>query len=980
MQRFHISKNPRLALYRNSLALAQQAFQQLRIGAAVALLAAAGSAQASPITIYSDTLTGTGALGGVAVATSSGTAGGTSGATWAAGDWIKTAGGAESTTSGVGQSAWLPFTPQTGYIYTLTANLSSSNDSWTTLGFSPTATTTGNFWGNSIDWVLATNGGDRRFHAGPGYDNGVTWGGDGGGAPGTVSIVLDTTTVQWTTYATLTDAANPSGVTSSVFTYDTNPTDIGYVGFGAFEPDATHTSANFSLTGEYITPKTGTTTTLVSSVNPSATGDAVTFTATVTPTPTGGTVQFYDNAVALDSPVTVTDGLAPLTTSALDAGSHSITATYSGNSDYAASSTTEATIQTVTGPSPAKNILTFGANVAGSIAVINTTSSTTGTIAWTVPYGTSPAALAPAFTLSDMATASPPSNTSRNFTTSKDYTVTAQDLTTKVYTVTVTVAAQGPGGVIDGLALWLDASASAATMTLTGSTVTEWRDKMGSSAKVTLQGGAPTLLPSGIGGVPTVHFDNTSWMNDGVNHQAPVTIFYVSRQTGGSNGRVLGACLNNWGLGYNDDVNNWYYFGGGEGDGSAPDTSAHLYAATIQGSESTTTVYANGTVIGTPTGNNSGPNNLELNGWLGESALSDCDISEVVVYHRILTSDELNAVGYYLAAKYGLTTDYTPPTQQTPTITATGSPLTALTTTYGTAAAATSFSLSGSDLTGAPGNLTVTPPAGFEVSLSNSADFTTSLSVPYSGATLTSTPVYVRLAATANVVGSPYSGDITVTGGGVASPAIIATAPSTVNKATPTATLAANNSPQPYTGSGHAATVIVSTSSVAGGVANVLTGGTATQTSVGTYEVTADFVPTDSDNYHTLPSLPAGNFTITANYASWAASQVPPMTGGPTYVGTDGLTNQLVYALDLKTDGTNGAPGTLTGNKITFTKRSAAITNGDVTYSIETSPNLQPPWSAVVTHNPGSTDATIFYDLPTGQGKIFARLKVIQAP
>ena len=659
MKRFSILNIPRLASQRCTLALA--------------VLALAGSAQASLITIYSDTLTGTGALDGVAVATSSGTAGGTLDATWTAGAWTKTADGAVKhiPNDADGQSAWLPFTPQTGYIYTLTANLNTTTDNWTTLGFSPYATRAGSFWGTSIDWVLATNGGDRRFNAGPGFGNQMTWGGTGGGAPGTVNIVLDTTTTQWTTYATLTNAANPSGVTSSVFTYTTNPTDISYVGFGAFVGSATHTAANFSLTGEATSPKTATTTTLVSSVNPSATGDAVTFTATVTPTPTGGTVQFYDNAVALGSSVTVTDGQAPLTTSDLNVGSHSITATYSGTSDYAASSTTGATIQTVTGPSSAKDILTFGANVAGSIAVINTTSSTTGTITWTVPYGTSPDALAPTYTLSDMATASPPSGTSRNFTTSKDYTVTAQDLTTKVYTVTVTVAAQGPGGVLDGLALWLDASASAATMTLSGSTVTEWRDNNGSSAKATLRGGAPTLQPSGIGGVPTVHFDNTSWMNDGVNHSVPVTILYVSRESGGSNGRVLGGYNNNWSLGYNDGCNNYYYFGGNEGEGSGPDTSAHLYAATIQDSGSTSTVYANGAVIGTPGGNNSGPDNLELNGWFGwypdpkgPFSLSDCDISEVVVYHRILTSDELNAVGYYLADKYSLTTAYIKPVSQ----------------------------------------------------------------------------------------------------------------------------------------------------------------------------------------------------------------------------------------------------------------------------------------------------------------------------
>ena len=104
-------------------------------------------------------------------------------------------------------------------------------------------------------------------------------------------------------------------------------------------------------------------------------------------------------------------------------------------------------------------------------------------------------------------------------------------------------------------------------------------------------------------------------MNDGVNHAVPVTILYVSRESGGSNGQVLGAQDNNWGLGYNDGCNNWWYFGASEGgNGSGPDTSAHWYAATIQGSGSTTTVYANGAVIGTPAGNNSGPNNLELNG------------------------------------------------------------------------------------------------------------------------------------------------------------------------------------------------------------------------------------------------------------------------------------------------------------------------------------------------------------------------------
>jgi hypothetical protein len=140
---------------------------------------------------------------------------------------------------------------------------------------------------------------------------------------------------------------------------------------------------------------------------------------------------------------------------------------------------------------------------------------------------------------------------------------------------------------------------------------------------------------------------------------------------------------------------------------------------------------------------------------------------------------------------------------------------------------------------------------------------------------------------------------------------------------------------------------------------------------------------TDSGNYSVGLPAPLLTANITPNYASWAAAQTPPMTGGPGHVGTDGLSNLLVYALNnLNTDGTNGAPGTLTGKRVTFTKRQAAMDNGDVTYFIETSPNLLPPWTSVVTHNPGNTDGTIFYDLPSGAagGKIFARLRVVQAP
>lgn len=86
--------------------------------------------------------------------------------------------------------------------------------------------------------------------------------------------------------------------------------------------------------------------------------------------------------------------------------------------------------------STAKDFLSFGANVAGSSAVID---SVARTLAWTVPYGTDLTTLAPAFTVSAQASGSPASGTSMNFSTPQPYTLTAQDGSTQVHIVTATV-------------------------------------------------------------------------------------------------------------------------------------------------------------------------------------------------------------------------------------------------------------------------------------------------------------------------------------------------------------------------------------------------------------------------------------------------------------------------------------------------------------------------------------------------------------
>ena len=147
----------------------------------------------------------------------------------------------------------------------------------------------------------------------------------------------DTTTSAFTTQPTLTTTAtstSPGGV---------YPINIS----GGVAPNYTITQyIPGTLT---VIVSTGTTTTLISSINPAVGGEPVTFIATVSPdsptagTPTG-TVTFFANGVAIDvATVNPATGTASFTTSALPFGASTIIADYSGDSVFQASQSTPGT-------------------------------------------------------------------------------------------------------------------------------------------------------------------------------------------------------------------------------------------------------------------------------------------------------------------------------------------------------------------------------------------------------------------------------------------------------------------------------------------------------------------------------------------------------------------------------------------------------------------------------------------------------------
>lgn len=175
-----------------------------------------------------------------------------------------------------------------------------------------------------------------------------------------------------TVLATVPVSAGTASYASSSLTQGTTTIGISYSG------DSNFLSASTTVT---ITVLGSTTITIASSVNPAVSGQSITFSATVTPAAATGTVQFYDGSTLLAT-TALTNGVAAFSTAVLAAGTHSVTANYTGSATYNASSSgalpevvkaaTSVALSTSANPAIAGSAVTFTAAV--------TPSSATGTV------------------------------------------------------------------------------------------------------------------------------------------------------------------------------------------------------------------------------------------------------------------------------------------------------------------------------------------------------------------------------------------------------------------------------------------------------------------------------------------------------------------------------------------------------------------------------------------------------------------------
>jgi len=115
-----------------------------------------------------------------------------------------------------------------------------------------------------------------------------------------------------------------------------------------YSGDTNYNGSTGTLSGGQTVGKASSSTGVSSSANPSAYGQSVTFTATVTPNTATETVQFQIDGLYFGTPVTLSGGSATSgATSSLSVGNHTVTAVYSGDSNYSTSTGTLSGGQTV---------------------------------------------------------------------------------------------------------------------------------------------------------------------------------------------------------------------------------------------------------------------------------------------------------------------------------------------------------------------------------------------------------------------------------------------------------------------------------------------------------------------------------------------------------------------------------------------------------------------------------------------------------
>ena len=242
--------------------------------------------------------------------------------------------------------------------------------------------------------------------------------------------------------------------------------------------------------------------------------------------------------------------------------------------------------------------------------------------------------------------------------------------------VAVTVAVTHPGWaqlpVTDGLELWLDAADTSTALgnfdgdaVAFGENVYVWKDKGPEAYDVFTEVTPPVLHEHGINGLPTLRFffrpatsgfrHAASMIIPDIVLESPYTAFIVNRYWGGdTRRRTLQSADTNWLLGlWAGQVS---HYAEGWVTNIRPQAELgfpYLVDATNDGAAST--AFINGSDWTSDPAPIGSPGALAI-GAAGQfpNEGSDADVSEIILYSRVLSANELGAIRRYLMDKYAI--------------------------------------------------------------------------------------------------------------------------------------------------------------------------------------------------------------------------------------------------------------------------------------------------------------------------------------
>jgi hypothetical protein len=131
-------------------------------------------------------------------------------------------------------------------------------------------------------------------------------------------------------------------------------------------------------------------------------------------------------------------------------------------------------------------------------------------------------------------------------------------------------------------------------------------------------------------------------------------ISFVRKLADGDSGRTVTALNNNWLMAHHDNTWGDYYAEGWVNDVGSPtsDTIWRMFTATGNVSTDTWATYANETLLASNSNGSAGPNGWNLNNQYGQN--STCQIANLLVWNRVLTTTEISQVFNAYRGRFGI--------------------------------------------------------------------------------------------------------------------------------------------------------------------------------------------------------------------------------------------------------------------------------------------------------------------------------------